>query len=245
MRMKCFLIIMTVGILSLLVSGMALAADDKDQEYYLRLNLHQANVTGDFDGIGGWSYKTDSSTTAEFSMPKIDSNKGTALTFGERIGKFAGEISYSKAQLPTTFDINQNVGQVTYKNCSLYESFSFDVKYFIIDPGSSPFSLYGQFGYVLPTLNVHNNQVDCTTTTSGTTTTYSYSYPGDSKFKGTGIDFGVGTIFQVGPIAVDGAIIVTNLNFSNMQGSSLTNLKSNPNINMVSTEFRVGAIYKF
>ena len=229
LRGKCLAIGLLVLWAGLTVSGSTLA-EGRDREFYLKLNLQNSGLEDDFD-VNFYGTKDN---TKFATAPKFESHNGVGLAIGQRIGRFAGELSMSRTKLPASFRLYQQ--STWFSDKSDCDQFSLDFKYYFNDPAQNPLAFYGLLGASKVKLAVDGN----VEYQSGGV----YAGSDDSTFEGYGLDAGVGLIYQFGPIALDATLLQQDLRFNRIKIGG-TKYKPESDIKSSGTLVRLGVLYRF
>jgi hypothetical protein len=225
--MKSWMIGLLTALLILGATGLALA-EANDREFYVKVSMQNFGLEDDFDG----SYYGTEDGTKAVTAPRIDEHNSPGFTIGERIGRFAGELSYYRAKLPSVFDLFYGTNEIV-SNKSDCDLISVDFKYYLIDPRESDFALYALVGYCRTSLDVTGN--------------VSYSANnnrGNSTFKGDGYNAGIGFLYQFGALALDGAYLYQDLGFNRVKFDG-DQYKPQTDIESKTSMVRVGVVYRF
>lgn len=230
--MKSWMIGLLTALLILGATGLALA-EANDREFYVKVSMQNFGLEDDFQ----WSalYATEDKSKV-VAVPKLGSHNGAGLTIGERIGRIAGELSFYRTGLPTSFQFAEG-GNVFHSSDSDCDLISLDFKYYFVDPRENNLALYGLLGYSHARVKVDDNvgyfASDGTLLGSD-----------DSKFDGSGYNAGIGFLYQFDRIALDGAILYNGLRFDRIKFGG-TEYKPDPRLKSSTTVVRLGAVYRF
>lgn len=183
------------------------AAWGAEDQYYLKLSSLSTDVSGDFDGMGGYGSKDNISGCL---IPKFETSDGFALSIGGYRERLGGEISYYRTSGRAS-NFTNALG--TSQGDSIYEKINLDIRVYAFKFEQKKFNLYGLVGYGYGRIKADNMFLEF----NGVTGTLEET--GEAEFKGQSFNLGAGVIFRIGSrLMLDGSYIYSRMYVNRMNG---------------------------
>ncbi len=204
----------------------AMAEEPGENGFYIRVDGVRANVGGDMDENTAFQLEN---SDYYYLAPSLDSGTGFGVSFGEYIGRWAGEVSFQSSS-------HNDEGELF--DCD-FEQINLDIKFYFLKSPRSPLSLYVQAGYFIPTYIIRDGAFIWPEGETEPTEI------GDAKFTGDGFTGGLGLSLRLGSkLGLNGSVVFTRADLDRIKGLGKKGVPEDSFI-VTNTVYRVGVVYFF